>query len=210
MTDMRGPEPITSEEALRSHYGDPLAIAVAVTKTFLDEHHQNFIRNSPFVCLASAATDGQPNVSPKGDVPGFVHILDSKTLVIPDRPGNNKVETFENLIGNPKIAMIFFIPGIKESLRVHGVAKIVRGSDMLELGKVGKKLPPSALVVSVTKAYMHCGKAFIRSRLWAPESHVADGIIAPFSQVVKEQANAPMDVEEVQEQLERAYREELY
>ena len=108
MTDITHPESITSEEALRAHYGEPLAIAVAVTKTFLDEHHQNFIRNSPFVCLASAAMDGQPNVSPKGDAPGFVHILDSKTLVIPDRPGNNKVESFENLIANPESRPDFF------------------------------------------------------------------------------------------------------
>ncbi len=210
MTDIMHAESITSAEALRAHYGEPPAMVVAMIKTFLDEHHQNFIRHSPFVCVASAAQDGQPNVSPKGDAPGFVHILDRKTLIIPDRPGNSKVESFENVIANPKIALIFFIPGITESLRVQGTAKIVRGSDMLALGKVGEKLPPSALVVSVTKAYMHCGKALIRSRLWAPESHVADGVIAPFSRVVKEQANAPMDVGEVQKHLDRAYREQLY
>ena len=120
MTDIMHSESIASEEALRSHYGEPLAIAVAMTKTFLDEHHQNFIRNSPFVCLASAAKDGQPNVSPKGDAPGFVHILDSKTLVIPDRPRNNKVESFENLIDNPKIALIFLYLGLQN----HSVYRV--------------------------------------------------------------------------------------
>lgn len=124
MTDIMHAESITSAEALRAHYGEPPAMVVAMIKTFLDEHHQNFIRHSPFVCVASAAQDGQPNVSPKGDAPGFVHILDRKTLVIPDRPGNSKVESFENVIANPKIALIFFIPGITESLRVQGTAKM--------------------------------------------------------------------------------------
>ncbi len=201
---------ISSKEALREQYGEPLPMAVAVTKTHLDKHHQHFIRHSPFVCIASTTSDGYPNVSPKGDRPGFVHIRDDKTLIIPDRPGNNKVETFENVMDNPKVALVFFIPGVKESVRVHGTAELVHDAAILELGKVGQKLPPAALVVHVTKAYLHCGKALIRSKLWEPDSQVAAGVIPPFSQVIKEQANVPMPVEKIQEAIDHTYQDELY
>ena len=109
---------ITEPQELREHFGEPLHIAVAVEKTQLDEHHRRFIEHSPFICLASAGDDGQPAVSPKGDAPGFVRILDDKTLLIPDRPGNNKVEGFGNIVENPKVSLIFFIPGIIETLRL--------------------------------------------------------------------------------------------
>lgn len=210
MTERDNTKPLNTQDKLRNKYGEPSKIAVAIIKTQLDTHHQNFIHHSPFICISSASKEGQPNVSPKGDAPGFVHIIDNKTLAIPDRPGNNKVETFQNLVDNPKIALIFFIPGIHETLRVHGVADIVQDSDILDLGKVNNKLPPSALVVHVTKAYMHCGKAMIRSKLWEPESHIADGIITPFAQVAKEQASFPIEIDEVHERLQHSYNEKLY
>ena len=197
---------ITDSGTLRDHYGEPLAIAVACAKSSLDRHHKNFIAHSPFMCLASADADGQPNVSPKGDKPGFVHIVDDNTLVIPDRPGNNKVETMHNLVENPRVAMIFFIPGISESLRVHGTARLVCDDEMLAYGKIGGKLPKSAVVVTVTKAYMHCGKALLRSKIWDQESHIADGVIEPFSKVVKEQTQAPMSVEALQDKLDHDYQ----
>jgi PPOX class probable FMN-dependent enzyme len=201
---------IDSDNQLREKYGEPSQMAVAVTKDHLDKHHINFIQNSPFVCLATSSDDGQPNVSPKGDAPGFVYIKDSHTLVIPDRPGNNKIESFQNLVKNPKIALIFLIPGINETVRVHGEAKIVDQEEILQLGIVGKKLPPAAIVVHVTRAYMHCGKAMIRSKLWSPESHIDEGVITPFGQVIKEQAKLPVDVDEVNQKINHVYKEELY
>ncbi len=210
MSGMTPTDTIDSAEAVRAHYGSPAQIAVAVTKSRLDDHHKNFIRHAPFVCIASTDATGQPNVSPKGDAPGFVHVVDDETLVIPDRIGNNKVETIENLVANPKIAMVFFVPGVRELLRVHGTATVSRDPALLDLGKVRGKAPRSALVVKVTKAYMHCGKALIRSRLWEPEGRVAPGAIPPFSQVVKDQANTPMSVEDVQHHIDVSYRDRLY
>lgn len=201
---------ITDRQELRDHFGEPLHIAVAVEKPQLDDHHKRFIEHSPFICIASAGADGQPAVSPKGDAPGFVRVLDDNTLVIPDRPGNNKVEGFGNMVENPKVSLIFFIPGIMETLRVHGNAEIVRDSELLRHGKVGTKLPSTATLIKVTKAYMHCGKALIRSNLWDPDRHIAKGVIAPFGRVIKDQSGVPETQEEVQVIVDQEYRENLY
>ena len=204
------PDTITAPQSLREHFGEPLHIAVAVEKPQLDTHHRRFIEHSPFICMASAGADGQPAVSPKGDTPGFVKVLDDVTLLIPDRPGNNKVEGFHNMLENPKVSLIFFIPGIMETLRIHGEAEIVLDTDLLELGKTGSKLPATATLVKVSKAYMHCGKALIRSKLWDPGQHIAEGVIPPFGQVIKDQANAPMTLEQVQGKVDQEYQENLY
>jgi len=201
---------ITGPQELRDHFGEPLHIAVAVEKPQLDKHHRRFIEHSPFICIASAGSDGQPAVSPKGDTPGFVKVLDEKTLLIPDRPGNNKVEGFGNMVENSKVSLIFFIPGITETLRVHGEAEIVLDEELLKFGKAGAKLPKTATLIKVTKAYMHCGKALIRSKLWDPDRHIAKGVIPPFGLVVKEQANVPMSQEEVQGVVDQEYQDNLY
>ena len=201
---------ISDPQELRDHFGEPLHIAVAVEKPRLDKHHRRFIEHSPFICIASAGSDDQPAVSPKGDAPGFVKVLDDKTLLIPDRPGNNKVEGFGNIVENPKVSLIFFIPGITETLRIHGEAEIVLDKELLNFGKAGAKLPKTATLIKVTKAYMHCGKALIRSKLWDPDRHIAKGVIPPFGLVVKEQANVPMSQEEVQGVVDQEYQDNLY
>ena len=201
---------IEDATALRELYGEPMHIAVAIEKDSLDEHHRLFIENSPFICLASVNADGQPSVSPKGDAPGFVQVLDEHTLVIPDRPGNNKVVSFGNILQNPKVSIIFFVPGVRESLRVEGRASIVQDDDMLELGRLGKSVPKSATVIEVTKAYMHCGKALIRSKVWDAKTHIEQGVIPPFGQIIKDQAGPPMPVNEVQNVINKEYKDNLY
>ena len=123
---------------------------------------------------------------------------------------NNKVETFQNVLVNPKVSLVFFIPGIQESLRIQGEASIVRDTETLGLGKVGANLPPAATIIKVTKAYMHCGKALIRSKLWDPDQRIEKGVIPPFGTVIKEQASAPMSVDEVQGFVDKEYKENLY
>lgn len=203
-------EPIRSRHALREQYGEPSPTAVAVTKPTLDEHHRRFIAHSPFACIASTGRDGYPNVSPRGGRPGFVHVLDDQTLVMPDRPGNNKIETLENLIGDPKIGLIFFVPGARESVRVQGMAWLVRDPVLLELGRVDDKLPATALVIHVAKAYLHCGKAVVRARLWDPQSLVRPGVLPSFGQMIKDQADVPASAEEIQDAIEDTYRGKLY
>jgi len=210
VNDLSLSDAISDGGDLRAHFGEPLDIAVACMKSSLDEYHRLFIENSPFMCLATASSDGQPNVSPKGDAPGFVKILDENTLVLPDRPGNNKVESFENMVENPKVALVFFVPGVRESLRVHGEARVVRDTNVLELGKVGRNLPPAATVIKVTSAYFHCGKALIRSKLWDQRSQSGKDKIPSFGEILKAQVNAPMSVEETQAVLDDAYEKHLY
>ena len=210
MSDIEVTDRINDKSTLHEHYGEPVELAVVCELDHLDKHHKQFIRHSPFLCLAAAGADGQPSVSPKGDAPGFVEIIDDHTLLIPDRVGNNKVETFEHVIDNPKVACIFFVPGIRETLRLWGEAQIVRDPKLLARSKVRDRLPEAAVLISVTKAYFHCGKSLIRSKLWDPKAHIAPGTLPPFGQVIKDQARVDESVAELQAGMDQLYTDKLY
>ncbi len=197
-------------DALHAHYGEPVAMAVQCEFDRIDAHHRFFISQSPFLCLAAAGADGQPSVSPKGDAPGFVEVLDDRTLLLPDRIGNNKVETFGHLLENPKVALVFLVPGIKEVLRVWGTAEIRRDEDLLDRVRVCGNRPRSVLVIRVTKVYFHCGKSLIRSRLWKPESQENAKKFPPFGQVIRDQARVAESAEALQADMERRYKDLLY
>ncbi|HRG07363.1 MAG TPA: pyridoxamine 5'-phosphate oxidase family protein [Cyclobacteriaceae bacterium] len=157
---------IRTEQELREMMGYPSEIVTRKTINYIDEHCKSFIENSPFITIATANQNGDLDVSPKGDPAGFVKILSNKMLAIPDRPGNKKADTLTNIIQNPKIGLIFLIPGIKETLRVNGDAKIVTDKSVLELLACDGKLPALAIIVNVKEAFMHCAKCMIRSNLW--------------------------------------------
>lgn len=210
MPESKPTKKIADKASLHEHYGEPVELAVACELDHLDEHHQRFIRRSPFLCIAAAGADGQPSVSPKGDAPGFVEVIDEHTLLIPDRIGNNKVETFRNIIDNPRIACIFFVPGLRETLRLWGSAEIVQDPSLLQRGRVRGKLPESALMIRVTKAYFHCGKSLVRSKLWDEKRHVAPGEFPPFGQVLKDQAQVADSVEDLEAVMDDLYTEQLY
>jgi len=195
---------------LREHYGDPVEIAVELMKPRLDELHKRYIRNSPFICIAAAGRDGQPALSPRGDAPGFVKIIDDNTLVIPDRPGNNKLMTYEKLVQNPKVALLFFVPGVNETLRIEGEARLVLDDEIRALGKVGAKLPPAAMIINVQRVFVHCGKALIRSDLWNPAKHAAPGAVPTLAEMGRDQSITPITLEEAQRQVEFLYKETLY
>jgi hypothetical protein len=152
----------------------------------LDEHCTAFIRLSPFATLATAAPDGWPEVSPRGGDPGFVRVLDAHTLVLPDRQGNNRVDSLRNLAGNPRAALMFLVPGIDESLRVYGTTALLPPDALdLDLTEFGRA-PKSVLVLRVERAYFQCSKAVMRSGLWDPERRVERSVFPPFSQVLKD------------------------
>jgi len=197
-------------ESVRQHFGEPLHVAVAVESDKLDRHHRTLIAHSPFICIATADRSGQPVVSPKGDAPGFVRVLDDNTLLIPDRPGNKKVLGFTNLVENPRLAILFIIPGCNETLRVEGKARIALDENVLELGKANGKLPPAALIVEVTKAYVHCGKSMLRSHLWDPSHHVEKGVLPSLGQMIKDQADVPVSVAQAEQMVASEYKENLY
>src|SRR5882724_1110709 len=160
---------IDDVEQLHAAYGAPGERAVKKQLSRLDKHCRDFIARSPFVVIASADPAGCCDASPKGDAPGFVRVIDEATLLIPDRLGNNRVDTLGNLVERPGIGVIFFVPGINETLRVNGRACITTDPALLEPLAVNGKVPRSGILVSADEIYFHCGKALIRSDLWNPE-----------------------------------------
>lgn len=138
----------------------------------LDVHCRNFIALSPFLVLGSASADGRADVSPKGDAPGFVKVVDDKTLLIPDRPGNNRLDGMKNILENPHVGLIFMIPGVNETLRINGRASIVSGGSLLQSQTANGKIPTTGLMVEVDEAFLHCAKALARSGLWDPAAQI--------------------------------------
>lgn len=158
---------ITSEKELRAIMGDPVHELVLVKSSeTLTNPMKKYIELSPFVCLATHGADGSTDVSPRGDAPGFVHILDDRTLVIPDRPGNKRLDSIINIIKQPNIALLFMIPGVLETLRVNGKCIISTDPELLQRFEVRGKLPALVIVVTLEEALGHCSKAFRRSKLW--------------------------------------------
>jgi len=161
---------VTSEQELREIVGVPAARSVQKERSALDAHVRAFIAHSPFLLMSTAGADGRCDVSPKGDAPGFVLVLDERRLVIPDRPGNKRLDGMTNLLANPHVGLIFLVPGREETLRVNGRAWITRDPGLLERCAVQGKTPLLGIGVEVEQCFLHCVKAFRRSRLWAHDA----------------------------------------
>lgn len=159
---------VNDEQSLRSLFPATHALAIQKFQDTLGEHAQDFIRRSPFICIGTQSRDGKADVSPRGDPPGFVKILDERRLAIPDRPGNNRLDSLSNIITNPNIGILFVIPGFDDTLRVNGQATITTDPELLSDMRVNDRLPRLAIVVKVAEVFMHCAKAFRRSHLWDP------------------------------------------
>jgi PPOX class probable FMN-dependent enzyme len=162
---------VTNIEELRAIVEAPPQGARALLKerAALDAHSRAFIAHSPLVLMATAGSDGRCDVSPKGDAPGFVHVLDDQHLAIPDRPGNKRLDGMQNLLTNPHIGLIFLMPGREETLRINGRAWITRDPDILLRSAVQDKTPLLAIGVEVEQCFFHCAKALVRSRVWVPD-----------------------------------------
>jgi uncharacterized protein len=163
---------LRSVEELEAIYGHPKGGAVFKEITYLNAHYRAFVEASPFVVLASAGPNGL-DCSPKGDAPGFVHVLDDRRLALPDRPGNNRIDNLRNIVVDPRVSLLFIVPGIGETLRVNGRAEISVDAELLASFAVDGKLPRSVIVVTVEATYVHCSKALMRSKLWDPSRHLA-------------------------------------
>jgi PPOX class probable FMN-dependent enzyme len=149
--------------------GVPTARSVQKERSTLDQHDRAFIARSPFLLIATAGADGRCDISPKGDVPGFVIVLDDRRLVIPDRPGNKRLDGMRNLLANPHVGLIFLVPGREETLRVNGRAWITRDPELLRRSAVQGRTPLLAIGVEVEQCFLHCAKAFLRAQLWTHE-----------------------------------------
>lgn len=203
-------EIITTEAQLREVIAPPAPKIVNKAISVLDEHVRAFIAKSPFLLIASSNSNGEMDISPKGDPPGFVQVLDDHTLAIPDRPGNRRADTFSNILQNAKIGLLFLIPGKQETLRISGSAMIVRDQWLREQLVTQEKVPDLALVVSVEEAFMHCAKCVIRSSLWEAEQWPDLDGLAPLARIMIDHAKLSQSVEEEQALIDKAYRDNLY
>jgi PPOX class probable FMN-dependent enzyme len=201
---------ITSEAELRAILGEPVDKAVAKVVTTIDDYSRRFIAHSPFILIGSTGAAGLVDVSPKGDPAGFVKVLDERTLAIPDRLGNRRLDTFRNILNNPNIGLIFLIPGVTYTLRVSGKAMIVRDVELRQSMAMNGKVPDHALVVDVEHVLTHCPKCMVRSGLWQPDKWPDPSDVPPFAETLAAHAKLAESLDELHEVLERDTREKLY
>src|SRR6266403_5407386 len=196
-------------DELREIYGPPSDRSVKKQLSRLDKHCRAFIARSPFLVIASSDPSGRCDASPKGDAPGFVQVLDDETLLIPDRLGNNRVDTLGNLMERPGVGLIFFVPGLNETLRVNGRARITTDPALLEPLAVNGKAPRSGILVSADEVYFHCGKALIRSDLWNPEKQLRRSEFPSLGHILADQIGG-ITVEESERLTAESYKTRLY
>jgi PPOX class probable FMN-dependent enzyme len=193
-------QPVTTLEELRAVLSPPSAVVTEKETSTLDEFCRAFIARSPFVVVASTDGAGRVDVSPKGDPAGFVRVVDDRTLAIPERKGNHRADTFTNVLQHPGVGLIFLVPGVRNTLRVRGLATIVRDEELRESMAFRGRVPDLALVVEVTTAYFHCAKCVVRSGLWSVE---ADGSRPDDERLLAEamvaHGNLPISVEQMQQ-----------
>ena len=176
---------ISAPEVLRDLYGEPVPASLVKEMTYLTDAYAAFILASPFVVISTSGAEGL-DASPRGGPPGFVRVADKKTLILPDRSGNNRVDSLSNVVSDPRIAMLFLVPGVGETMRVNGTARVSVEPDLLaSFADVNGKIPRSALIVSIDRAYVHCSQSLARSKLWDPAAQVERKALPSIGQMLQ-------------------------
>jgi uncharacterized protein len=202
---------IDSEPQLRGLYQEPMELALLKQLDELDDHCRNFIAHSPFAVIASTRPGRGTDVSPRGDAPGFARVLDANTIAIPDRPGNNRLDTMSNIVADAEVGLLFFIPGIDETLRVNGTARLTRDPELLAAAAVNGREPRMIVLVTVREAFLHCGKALKRSRLWHDDYRVEKKDFPSLGRMIVEQTKPKaITVEQADAVVEEGYVNGLY
>lgn len=202
---------IRTEAELRELYKQPSAGSVNKELGRIDAHMASFIALSPFLCIGTTGPDGKADVSPRGGEPGFVHVLDEGRLAIPDRPGNNRLDTLVNLVRQPAVALAFFVPGFEDVVRVNGLGRISADPALIARFTLdGGKAPRTVLVVEVSEAMLHCTKAIRRAGLWDPAARVDRGAWPTAGQVLKDHLALDVEAGQIDTRLEQNARETLY
>jgi hypothetical protein len=199
------------EQALRGLYQPPMELAVLKQLDRLDGHCRNFIAHSPFAVIGTTRPGEGADVSPRGDAPGFVRVLDDRTIAIPDRPGNNRLDTMSNIVAEAAVGLLFFIPGIDETLRINGSARISRDPELLAAAAFNGREPRVIILVTVKEAFLHCGKALIRSKLWREDYRIDKKDFPSLGRMIVEQTTpASVTVEQADVLVDESYRTTLY
>ncbi len=199
---------IADHDALRAHYGAISTLAERKVIPRLDRHARAFIGLSPFLVLATVDDQGRADASPRGDAPGFVLVLDDTTLLLPDRPGNNRVDSYGNVLAHSGVGLIFLVPGIDETLRVNGTARVVTAPALLARAEAQGRLPRAGLLIEVQEVFFHCGKALKRAKLWDAERHVERSCFPTLGRIIADQTGA-CDAAEADARVEEGYRTRL-
>ena len=203
-------EPVTdlAPSDLKMIYPKPTPRVIAKARPAIDAYAERFIAMSPFCVLATSGSDGSVDASPRGGTPGFVHVAGPNQLLMPDRSGNNRIDSFRNIVeGSGFVQLIFFVPGIDETLRVGGKGKLSADPDLLASMEEFGKLPRAVLSVAVTEAYFHCGKALVRARLWSPETRVERNVLPSITQIIHDQTR--LGDPDTQAEVEARYKTQL-
>lgn len=200
---------ITTVEQLREHYARPAERSVRKSLPALDHHMRRFIELSPLICMGTSG-EGGGDVTPRGDQPGFVHVEDAHTLLIPDWPGNNRLDSLTNIVANPNVGLLFFVPGVLETLRVNGQAAVTIDPALLQQWNVAGRQPKAIIRVTVREAYLHCGKALLRSKLWEDDYRIDRDTLPSYARMLKDQIELPETADELQATIENAYKTALY
>ena len=201
---------IVDKKNLGQLYGEPSERAVLKQLDHLDKHCQAFIEISPFLVIGTMGGDGPGDVSPRGDAPGFVKVKDEKTIYLPDRLGNNRTDTLSNLLENSGVGLLFLVPGMNETLRVNGSAKITTDENILEGLSAEGKAPRSALEIKVEEAYLQCAKALIRSKLWEEDYKIERKNFPSLGKIISDQIGRGDDENKAERSIQKGYRTKLY
>ena len=199
---------IKDEEQLRKLYEYPKGRAAIKVIKELEKHSKEFLKLSPFVVISSIGADGIADASPRVDGKGFVKIKDNRTIIIPDRSGNNRLDTLQNIIANPAIGLLFFITGINEVLRINGNGYIEDDIDLCNEFKIKNNVPKSCILINIKEIYMHCAKAIMRSSLWDASTYLASKDFPTISRIINDQINSNDDLKDHQQE-EQRYREQI-
>jgi hypothetical protein len=209
MTAITGYVPVLSEAELRDLLGEPAARSVTKERPRLHQRDREWLAASPFCLIATADAGGRCDVSPKGDPPGFTYIIDDRTIAIPDRPGNRRADGFRNVLANPYAGTIYLVPGRTETLRINGRARLLRDAPFFDEMIVKGNRPRLALVIDIETVFFHCAKAFMRSKLWRPETWHPD-VLPPHATIVKDVQDTPETLAELQRHYGPSYEDLLY
>jgi uncharacterized protein len=200
---------IATMEQLQSLYGEKLPTSVIKEIDHINDGYRKLIEAAPFVAIATSGPEGL-DCSPKGDAPGFVRILDDKTLAIPDRPGNNRIDSFRNIMRDPRIALLFLIPGIGETLRVNGRASISIDPDLMQSFAVAGKPPRAVLIIHIESIYFHCSKAIVRSKLWEEATKIDRKSLPSTGTIIAELSNGKFGGEVYDREAPERIKAQLY
>lgn len=201
---------IETVDRLREIYRQPKELAARKVMTEFEEHSRHFIELSPFLVISTTGSDGIGDVSPRGDAPGFVKVMDdNRTVAIPDRRGNNRIDTLTNIVTNPSVGTIFFIPGVAEVMRVNGDASIHDDPSLCAEFEVKGKQPATVILVEAREIFLHCAKAIMRSGLWKQEVQVERTVMPTIAQMISDQIGRDRPLQ-THRKVEEAYQKELY